>query len=462
MKSTTTARLRARRAQAAGAALALASALYAFRGGAREAMKFTRFAEAEDEDEEDEDEVDKDIRLKLEGVVIIVSGMILLSIGFEQGREVLFHRTSESMRPILTSMFSELTTLGFISVTLFVIFTIPWMETLSESIYGEEEGSELDELSETVHMVLFLVMVLFLAQAIGLVALGNSIQKQWRLWETSSINKLPRSIVGYVEDISRRPFAVNLFTHRLPVPYRILVYKATRDTFVRNHLAKTPDFDFSAYLSACLGHTIAEIVEIPMNTWLFFELLLILCWVAFFNLTQDWGLVMWLVIGYFTGPILAAVLHAKIRGIVQMHCANDIREILKMLPHRYPFLLIDRVIEVEGYQRAVAIKNVTINEPFFPGHFPEMPLMPGVLQLEAMAQLAGMLLLRKLEYSGKLAVLWSLDKVKLRGGVTPGDQLRLEVETMRIKGETVQVKGRGTVAGKVVCEAVLMFTMIDA
>ena len=88
-------------------------------------------------------------------------------------------------------------------------------------------------------------------------------------------------------------------------------------------------FDFSAYLSACLGHTIAEIVEIPMNTWLFFELLLILCWVAFFNLTQDWGLVMWLVIGYFTGPILAAVLHAKIRGIVQMHCANDIREILK-------------------------------------------------------------------------------------------------------------------------------------
>ena len=155
MKSTTTARLRARRAQAAGAALALASALYAFRGGAREAMKFTRFAEAEDEDEEDEDEVDKDIRLKLEGVVIIVSGMILLSIGFEQGREVLFHRTSESMRPILTSMFSELTTLGFISVTLFVIFTIPSMETLSESIYGEEEGSELDELSETVHMVLF-------------------------------------------------------------------------------------------------------------------------------------------------------------------------------------------------------------------------------------------------------------------------------------------------------------------
>ncbi|MEZ5973874.1 MAG: UDP-3-O-acyl-N-acetylglucosamine deacetylase [Planctomycetota bacterium] len=140
----------------------------------------------------------------------------------------------------------------------------------------------------------------------------------------------------------------------------------------------------------------------------------------------------------------------------------DVREILNMLPHRYPFLLIDRVIEVQGFQRAVGIKNVTINEPFFQGHFPDVPLMPGVLQLEAMAQLAGMLLLRKLEYSGKLAVLWSLDKVKLRGSVTPGDQLRLEVETMRIKGETVQVKAWGSVAGKPVCEAVLMFTMIDA
>jgi len=162
------------------------------------------------------------------------------------------------------------------------------------------------------------------------------------------------------------------------------------------------------------------------------------------------------------GRLLDLMQARETGGLVQRESGMDIREILKMLPHRYPFLLIDRVIEVEGYQRAVAIKNVTINEPFFPGHFPEMPLMPGVLQLEAMAQLAGMLLLRKLEYSGKLAVLWSLDKVKLRGGVTPGDQLRLEVETMRIKGETVQVKGRGTVAGKVVCEAVLMFTMIDA
>jgi UDP-3-O-[3-hydroxymyristoyl] N-acetylglucosamine deacetylase/3-hydroxyacyl-[acyl-carrier-protein] dehydratase len=149
-------------------------------------------------------------------------------------------------------------------------------------------------------------------------------------------------------------------------------------------------------------------------------------------------------------------------GVIRRESGLDVREILRMLPHRYPFLLIDRVIEIDGYRRAVAIKNVTINEPFFPGHFPSAPLMPGVLQLEAMAQLAGVLLLRKLENSGKLAVLWAIDKVKLRGAVVPGDQLRIEVETLRTKDQTAQVKGTGTVAGKLVCEATLMFTMVDA
>ena len=149
-------------------------------------------------------------------------------------------------------------------------------------------------------------------------------------------------------------------------------------------------------------------------------------------------------------------------GLIQHESGMDVREVMRMLPHRYPFLLIDRVIEVEGFQRAVALKNVSINEPFFQGHFPDQPLMPGVLQLEAMAQLAGVLLLRKLENTGKLAVLWSIDKVKLRSAVQPGDQLRIEVETVRMKGQMGQVKGVGTVAGAKVCEAILTFTLIDA
>ena len=149
-------------------------------------------------------------------------------------------------------------------------------------------------------------------------------------------------------------------------------------------------------------------------------------------------------------------------GAIKRESGLDIKEIMRMLPHRYPFVMIDRVIELEGYQRAIAVKNVSINEPFFQGHFPGSPLMPGVLQLEAMAQLAGVLLLRKLENTGKLAVLWAIDKVKLRGSVMPGDQLRIEVETLRMKGKTAQVRGQGSVAGRPVCEANLMFTMVDA
>jgi UDP-3-O-[3-hydroxymyristoyl] N-acetylglucosamine deacetylase/3-hydroxyacyl-[acyl-carrier-protein] dehydratase len=140
----------------------------------------------------------------------------------------------------------------------------------------------------------------------------------------------------------------------------------------------------------------------------------------------------------------------------------DIRQILKLLPHRYPFLLIDRVIELDGFQRAVAIKNVTINEPFFQGHWPEQPIMPGVLQLEAMAQLAGVLLLRKLENTGKLAVLWSIDRVKLRAAVQPGDQLRIEVETIRAKPQVGHVRARCKVGGKLSAEAELKFTLVDA
>ena len=140
----------------------------------------------------------------------------------------------------------------------------------------------------------------------------------------------------------------------------------------------------------------------------------------------------------------------------------DIRQILNLLPHRYPFLMIDRVIELEGFQRAVAIKNVTINEPYFQGHWPDQPIMPGVLQLEAMAQLAGVLLLRKLENTGKLAVMWSIDKVKLRGAVVPGDQLRIEVETIRAKPQVGHVRARCKVAGRLVAEAELKFTLVDA
>ncbi len=122
----------------------------------------------------------------------------------------------------------------------------------------------------------------------------------------------------------------------------------------------------------------------------------------------------------------------------------DVREITKIIPHRFPFLLIDKVIELEGYRRAVGIKNVTYNEPFFQGHFPDQPIMPGVLQIEAMAQLAGALLMRK-----------------SRKSVVPGDQLRIEVETLKVKARTGEVYTRATVDGALVAEANMKFMLMD-
>jgi len=137
-----------------------------------------------------------------------------------------------------------------------------------------------------------------------------------------------------------------------------------------------------------------------------------------------------------------------------------ITDVMRLLPHRYPFLLVDRVLKVEGWRRAVGIKNVTINEPFFEGHFPGQPLMPGVLQLEALAQLSGFLLQRKMEHTGKLVVLASIDKVRFRGGVVPGDQLRLEVETLRMSSNRATIKAQGKVGKRIVSEALLSFAMV--
>lgn len=140
----------------------------------------------------------------------------------------------------------------------------------------------------------------------------------------------------------------------------------------------------------------------------------------------------------------------------------DTPEIMRVLPHRYPFLFVDKVTELEEDKKAVGIKNVTINDYFFKGHFPGRPVMPGVLIIEAMAQLAGILMLSKKENLGKLAYFAGIDKVRFRKAVVPGDQLRLEVEVIKLRSKTGQVHTRALVEGKVVAEANLMFSLVEA
>ncbi len=140
----------------------------------------------------------------------------------------------------------------------------------------------------------------------------------------------------------------------------------------------------------------------------------------------------------------------------------NIHKIRRILPHRYPFLLVDRIIEVVGSQRVVGLKNVTINEPFFQGHYPGDPIMPGVLIIEALAQVGGVLLSQELEHKGRVAVLLSLDKVKFRHPVRPGDQLILEAEAVRVRSHAGHVRGRALVGDNVVAEAEIKFILTDA
>jgi UDP-3-O-[3-hydroxymyristoyl] N-acetylglucosamine deacetylase/3-hydroxyacyl-[acyl-carrier-protein] dehydratase len=160
--------------------------------------------------------------------------------------------------------------------------------------------------------------------------------------------------------------------------------------------------------------------------------------------------------------LLAQEQNSTRESLVHREAAMDIRRIQRILPHRYPMLLVDRVIEITGDQKAVGIKNVTFNDIFFQGHYPGTPIMPGVLIVEAMAQLGGLLLSSKLEHTGKLAILLSMDKVKMRQPVVPGDQLLLEAVAVRVKTRTGHVRCRAFVGDKMAAEADIKFMLVDA
>ncbi|WP_342433526.1 3-hydroxyacyl-ACP dehydratase FabZ [Neobacillus sp. FSL H8-0543] len=137
----------------------------------------------------------------------------------------------------------------------------------------------------------------------------------------------------------------------------------------------------------------------------------------------------------------------------------DITQIKEIIPHRYPFLLVDRILEVEDGVRAIGIKNVSANEEFFNGHFPDYPVMPGVLIVEALAQVGAVAMLKKEENRGRLAFFAGIDSCRFKKQVKPGDQLRLEVEIIRLRGPIGKGKAVATVDGEIACEAEITFAL---
>lgn len=155
--------------------------------------------------------------------------------------------------------------------------------------------------------------------------------------------------------------------------------------------------------------------------------------------------------------------HKKKSYVMPDETELDVRRILDVLPHRFPFVMVDRVVSIDGNESLIGIKNVSINEPFFTGHFPGHPVMPGVLQLEAMAQAAGILLLRRGSSEGKVAFFMSADKVKFRQPVVPGDQLEIRANLVKVRGNKLATAEVSClVAGKVVSSASLMFAITEA
>jgi Ca2+-binding EF-hand superfamily protein len=270
-------------------------------------------------------------------VVAFISFILLLSIGFELAHHHLKETTPEAFQPILTSLYSELTLLGFIGLLMFTIFKLEILEELSKHLFGE--GEEIKELGEQVHMVLFGVMALFLAQAVALAQFGEFIQRKWHVWECTPLVSKADEEERYkslkaAAKLAKNPATFWTFAlkNRMSEKYRLVLHTAARLRFVEENGLAHSDFDFARYLACRLGHALGELVEVPAQTWILLEVVLLCFWQADVRLGPNMRLFLWLLTGYATS-IATYAIHAKLRLILHDYCAPFVEADVAMM-HR--------------------------------------------------------------------------------------------------------------------------------
>jgi Ca2+-binding EF-hand superfamily protein len=267
---------------------------------------YARGEEEEGDDEEEEEEIDPD--MKSTTVMVILTAMVVFSVGFEVTKDKVLEDTKEDLLPVVSSLFAELTVLGFIGLTLFLVDKMSIVGEISEDLYGEE--GYIGELCETVHMVLFLVMLIFMGTVVALIQFGNKIAEDWKTWEDDILDD---------ETLAKEYNLIKdkrLCQYQEPEGYQRIAYAAIRQHFLLDigdeNIRK--QFDFSGYLVPLLGKTLAEVVEIPISTWCLLEALMVVGWQLQMNLGNYEQVAVLITMGYGL-PIFMRIIHNKMRAI---------------------------------------------------------------------------------------------------------------------------------------------------
>lgn len=295
--------------------------------------------------------------LQLNIIVVTVTVLVIISLTFETLKEVLLERTSENMLPIMNSLFGELTLLGFIGLSLYLVFQTKCIMSLLERTFPNDEKG-IEERGEQVHMALFMIMVIFLAQAVAMARMGEATQRKWKAWEVRKGLLLSTRTCASAKRFLDASYLALLVQPYFAPRLRSLIFSMTRIQFVRGYdLAAETEFDFANYLGIALGRTFAELVEVPIKTWLGLEVCLIVFFFLDGMMSPSIRIVLWISLGYVV-LTMAFVVHAKMRLVLRHHVRDKVEKLLDA----YAAGRISDAVEDELFEAKTPLQRKTVKK----------------------------------------------------------------------------------------------------